>query len=197
MTEPKNKEATTLYALPNLLTYGRIVAVPLLVGCFYMSKPVGPWLALTIFLLAAISDFLDGYLARAWKLHSKLGQMLDPIADKLIVAAALIMLIADYSLSGFSVVPVVLILGREIFVSGLREFLGQKTVVLPVTTLAKWKTATQLIAITMLLAAEPLAPLFGQIGDIGLALLWISAILTLITGYDYFRAGLKTILSEE
>ncbi|MEM7399383.1 MAG: CDP-diacylglycerol--glycerol-3-phosphate 3-phosphatidyltransferase, partial [Pseudomonadota bacterium] len=139
-------------SLPNILTYARIVAVPAMVACFFIDADWGRWLAMWIFIAAGVSDFLDGYLARAWKQQSALGQMLDPIADKLIVAAALLMLAANGTIAGWSLWAGVIILSREILVSGLREFLGTLSVSVPVSNLAKWKTVVQMVAIGFLLA---------------------------------------------
>ena len=138
--------------LPNILTYGRIAAVPALVACFYFDGQGARWTALAIFIAAAITDFLDGYLARRWSQQSSLGRMLDPIADKLLVAATLLMLTSDGTIWGVHLVAGVIILSREILVSGLREFLAELQVSVPVSHLAKWKTTIQLIAIGFLLA---------------------------------------------
>ncbi len=178
-------------SLPNVLTYGRIAAVPLMVGCFFLEGDFGHWLALTIFVLAGITDFFDGYLARAWALQSSLGRMLDPIADKLLVAAALMMLAANTTIAGWSLWAAVIILCREILVSGLREFLAELAVPVPVTRLAKWKTTMQMVAIGFLLAGPAGDKILPITTLIGLTLLWIAAILTLYTGYDYLRAGLE------
>lgn len=183
-------------SLPNLLTYGRIAAVPALVACFFLSGDIANWLALTIFILAAVTDFLDGYLARAWAQQSSLGRMLDPIADKLLVAAALIMLAANQTIAGWSLWAGVIILSREILVSGLREYLAELAVSVPVTRLSKYKTTLQMIAIAFLLAGPAGDKVFGMTTDIGLALLWISALLTLYTGYDYLRAGLRHAIED-
>lgn len=180
--------------LPNLLTYGRIAAVPALVGCFFIEGDFGNWLALAIFVTAAITDVLDGYLARAWEQQTSLGRMLDPIADKLLVSAALIMLAAQQTIAGWSLWAAVIILSREILVSGLREFLGEVNVGVPVTNLAKWKTVMQMVAIGFLLAGGTGDKIFPWTTLTGLSLLWISAILTLYTGWDYFRAGMKHVL---
>ena len=187
----------TVWNLPNILTYGRILAVPALVACFYLEGPTWRFVALGLFIVASVTDFLDGYLARAWSQQSKLGQMLDPIADKLLVGATLIMLVFDETISGLSVIAGVIILSREILVSGLREFLGQLSVSVPVTKIAKFKTAAQLGALGALLAA----PLIDQqalytwiIGD---TLLWIAALLTLYTGFDYLRVGIKYLIDED
>lgn len=180
--------------LPNLLTYGRIAAVPALVGCFFLAGDLANWLALFIFVAAAITDVLDGYLARAWEQQSTLGRMLDPIADKLLVAAALLMLAAQQTIAGWSLWAGVIILSREILVSGLREFLAEVRVSVPVTALAKRKTFMQLLAIGFLLAGSAGDKIFPYTTLTGLTLLWISALLTLYTGYDYFRAGVRHIM---
>lgn len=184
-------------ALPNLLTYGRIAAVPALVGTFYLEGYVAHWLALVIFLAACVTDFFDGYLARAWQQQSAIGRMLDPIADKLLVAAALLMLTASGSIGGWSLLAAVTILSREVLVSGLREFLAGLRVSVPVTQLAKWKTTLQMAAIGFLLAGPAGDQIFWGTTTIGLSLLWISAILTLYTGWDYFRAGVRHAIEEE
>jgi cardiolipin synthase (CMP-forming) len=197
-------------ALPNLLTYARIVAVPLVVACLFAQAILAGgmwlrWMALVIFIAAAITDFLDGYYARSLGQQSSFGRMLDPIADKLLVASCLLMLAADETIKGWSLWAAIVILCREILVSGLREYLAELRVSVPVTRLAKWKTTVQLIAIGFLLA--------GKAGDevasfvtgkeltpvvtyCGLTLLWISAIVTLYTGYDYFRAGMRHLIEE-
>ncbi len=146
-------------ALPNVLTYGRIVAVPIVVGCmFYQNILHGGlwlrWVALAVFIVAAISDFLDGYLARVWSQQSSLGRMLDPIADKLLVASCLLMLAAESTIHGWALFAAVVILCREILVSGLREYLAELRVSVPVTRLAKWKTTLQLIAVGFLIAGR-------------------------------------------
>lgn len=186
--------AALVLSLPNLLTYARIAAVPVMVGCFFLEGSVARWAALAVFIAAAITDFLDGYLARAWAMQSALGRMLDPIADKLIVAASLLMLAADQTIQGVSLLAAVIIMSREILVSGLREYLGQVSVSVPVTWLAKWKTALQLIAIGFLLAGSAGDAIFPYTTLTGLILLWGSALLTLYTGYDYVRAGLGHVM---
>jgi cardiolipin synthase len=183
-------------ALPNLLTYGRIAAVPVVVGLMYWQSIMGGalwlrWLALAIFIAAGISDILDGYFARMWGQHSSLGRMLDPIADKLLVASCLLMLAAEKSIHGWTLFAAVIILCREILVSGLREFLAELRVGVPVTRLAKWKTFGQLVAIGFLIAGEAGEKVLPQTVEIGIALLWLSAIVTLYTGWDYMRAGLR------
>ena len=196
-------------ALPNLLTYARIVAVPAVVACMYWQDILQGglwlrWLALAIFILAAITDFLDGYFARMWGQQSTFGRMLDPIADKLLVASCLLMLAADTTIRGWTVWAAIVILCREILVSGLREYLAELRVSVPVTQLAKWKTAVQLVAIGFLLAGEAGDQVIGRalgrdthlITEIGIGLLWISALVTLYTGWDYFRAGVRHLIDE-
>jgi len=195
------------FSVPNLLTYGRILAVPAIVIVYYFDGYVGRWLALAIFITASITDFLDGYLARIWKQQSAIGRMLDPIADKLLVATTLLLLVSDNTIGGWSLLAAIVILTREISVSGLREFLAELRVSVPVTRLAKWKTTMQMVAIGFLLAGPAGDRLFphqsamgsamGIVSYIGLLLLWVSALVTLYTGYDYFRAGIRHLLSEE
>ena len=180
--------------IPNLLTYGRILAVPALVGCFFLEGDRAHWLALFIFVVAGLTDFLDGFLARAWAQQSSLGRMLDPIADKLLVSAALMMLAAQQTIAGWSLCAAIIILCREILVSGLREFLAELSVSVPVTRLAKYKTVVQMIAIGFLLAGPAGDQIFPWTTSTGLILLWISALVTLYTGYDYFRAGLHHVI---
>jgi cardiolipin synthase (CMP-forming) len=184
-------------SLPNLLTYGRILAIPALIACFFVRGDWGRWVAMWIFIAAGVSDFLDGYLARAWEQQSAIGRMLDPIADKLIVAAALLMLAADQTIAGWSLWAGVIILCREILVSGLREFLGTLAVSVPVTRLAKWKTVLQMVAIGFLLAGSAGDKIWPYTTLFGLALLWVAAILTLYTGYDYLRAAWGHVMTDE
>ncbi len=180
--------------VPNLLTYGRIAAVPTVAACLLWGTDLLRWTALAIFIAAAITDFFDGYLARAWEQQSALGTMLDPIADKLLVAGVLLMLAADRTIHGPHLWAAIIILSREVLVSGLREFLGQLQVSVPVTWLAKWKTAIQLVAIGFLIAGPAGDRILPWTTDIGLAGLWIAAALTLYTGYDYFRAGIHHLI---
>jgi cardiolipin synthase (CMP-forming) len=190
------------FALPNILTYGRIVAVPIVVGCmFYQNILHGGlwlrWLALAVFIAAAISDFLDGYLARAWGQQSSLGRMLDPIADKLLVASCLLMLAAESTIHGWALLAAVVILCREILVSGLREYLAELRVSVPVTRLAKWKTTLQLISVGFLIAGEAGDAVIPGVTKVGIVLLWFSALLTLYTGWDYLQAGLRHLTKED
>ena len=182
--------------LPNLLTYARIIMVPMVAGLVIWGGALAHWLALGIFIIAAITDFFDGWLTRRWQLQSSLGRMLDPIADKLLVAAALLALVGDNTIEGAHLWAAIIILCREVLVSGLREYLAELRVSVPVTQLAKWKTTIQFIAMCFLIA--------GPAGDvvlpyntlIGLSLLWVAAGLTLYTGYDYFRAGVGHMMDE-
>ncbi len=190
---PQGAPSERLASLPNLLTYGRILAIPALVACFFVTGDWGRWTAMWIFIAAGVSDFLDGYLARAWEQQSAIGRMLDPVADKLIVSAALMMLAADGTIAGWSLWAGVIILCREILVSGLREFLGTLSVSMPVTRLTKWKTVLQMVAIGFLLAGSAGDKIWPYTTQFGLTLLWIAAILTLYTGYDYLRAAFRHV----
>jgi cardiolipin synthase len=187
-------------ALPNLLTYGRIVAVPAVVGCMYWQSLHGGdalrWVALSIFIVAGVTDVLDGYFARMWGQQSSFGRMLDPIADKLLVASCLLMLAADGTINGLWLFASIVILCREILVSGLREYLAELRVSVPVTRLAKWKTTLQLVAIGFLLAGDAGDAIVPVVTPIGLSLLLLSALLTLYTGWDYFRAGVRHLIDD-
>ena len=203
MTDIAPRPASHAFSLPNLLTYGRILAVPLVVLCFFLegrlqSSDFARWAALAIFVIASITDYLDGYLARAWNQSSNIGRMLDPIADKLLVATCLLLLAADTdrTIAGWSLWAAIIILCREILVSGLREYLADLKVSVPVTRLAKWKTAVQMVAIAVLLAGPALDKIVSYATETGIILLWVAAIITLYTGYDYFRAGLKHLVDE-
>jgi cardiolipin synthase len=197
-------------ALPNILTYARIAAVPIVVACMYWSVILRGglwlrWVALAFFVAAAVTDILDGYFARAWGQQSTLGRMLDPIADKLLVSSCLLMLAADETIQGWTLFAAIIILCREILVSGLREFLAELKVSVPVTRLAKWKTTGQLVAIGFLIvggAGDQILPAMPQMDipvttQIGITLLWLSALLTLYTGWDYLRAGWRHVMEEE
>jgi cardiolipin synthase len=192
------------FNLPNLLTYARILAVPLIVLCFFIegalvSSDFARWTALAIFVAASITDYLDGYLARIWEQTSNIGRMLDPIADKLLVSTCLLLLAANGTIADWSLWAGIIILCREILVSGLREYLAALKVSVPVTQLAKWKTTIQMLAIGFLLVGPAGDLIFpaGYTLTIGITLLWISAIVTLYTGYDYFRAGLKHVIADD
>lgn len=185
------------WSVPNILTYGRVGVVPIVVGCLFWPEIEGMrWIALGFFIAAAITDFLDGYLARALSQQSSLGQMLDPIADKLLVAAVLMMLVADHTIASYSLSAAIIILCREILVSGLREFLAELKVSIPVSKVAKWKTTLQLVALGFLIAGPSGDEIIPGITKTGLILLWLSALLTLYTGWDYLKAGLKQMINE-
>ncbi|EJF75175.1 CDP-diacylglycerol--glycerol-3-phosphate 3-phosphatidyltransferase [Bartonella alsatica] len=188
------------FSFPNILTYARIVAVPIVVACFFLegrlqSSDIARWIAVSIFIVASITDFLDGYLARIWEQTSNIGRMLDPIADKLLVSACLLLLAADSTIAGWTLWAAIIILCREILVSGLREYLAELKVSVPVSRLAKWKTFVQMIAIIFLLAGPSGNKIFPYTVEFGITMLWISALLTLWTGWDYFRAGLKHVIT--
>jgi cardiolipin synthase len=192
---------TRAFALPNLLTYARIVAVPAVVGCLYWQAILHGslwlrWVALAIFIGAGITDVLDGYFARKWGEQSTFWRMLDPIADKLLVASCLLMLAADGTIRGWSLWAAIVILCREILVSGLREYLAELRVSVPVTELAKWKTTLQLVAVGFLVAGKAGDAVLPVVTPVGLTLLWLSALLTLYTGWDYFRAGIRHLIEE-
>jgi cardiolipin synthase len=188
-------------SLPNLLTFGRIAAIPAVVACLYWQSLLHGglwlrWVALGLFIAAAVTDFFDGYLARAWHQQSSLVRRHDPIADKLLVASCLLMLAADGTIRGWSLWAAIIILCREILVSGLREFLAELRVSVPVTRLAKWKTFAQLVAVGFLLVGRAGDLVFPYTTLTGLTLLWLSAVVTLYTGWDYFRAGLKYLIED-
>lgn len=177
-------------SVPNLLTLSRILAVPVVVATFYVQGDYARWFACALFTAAAVTDWLDGHMARRWAQQSEIGRFLDPIADKLLVAATLFMLVAKGRLSTeWALLPALVILCREILVSGLREYLAVLRVGLPVSKLAKWKTAIQMTAIGFLIVGEA-GPVLLPVQGIGETLLWIAALLTLVTGYDYLHAGL-------
>src|ERR1700677_871082 len=178
-----------LNTLPNLLTLSRIVAMPLIVITFYVDPPTGPWVGAAIFAVAGFTDWLDGKLARAWEQQSEWGKFLDPIADKVLIAATLLMLVATQRISSWAVLPALIILCREILVSGLREHLAGMSVKVPVTSLAKWKTAVQMLAIGVLLVGDS-GPEILHAKFLGEGLLWIAAGFTLVTGYKYLHAGI-------
>lgn len=188
-----------MLTLPNILTLSRIVALPLLVGLLWFPEwRTGYGIAFALYCLMGITDYFDGYLARSQGAVSKLGQFLDPIADKIMVAAVILMLVHNHNITGWSVIAALVILLREIAVSGLREFLGGLRVSVPVSKLAKWKTTFQMIALgaLILLGAAPdfAIPFSGGLltpYSVGYSTLWAAAVLTLITGWDYLRVGLK------
>jgi len=181
--------------LPNILTYGRLAAVPAVVALlFWPHDRWSRWAALAIFIVAGVTDYLDGYFARAYAQQSVLGRMLDPIADKLLVAACLLMLFSDGTIAGWSLWAAIVILCREILVSGLREFLAELKVSVPVSRVAKWKTAVQLVAVGFLIAGPAGDSVLPGTTLVGIVLLWAAAILTLYTGWDYLKTGLHYMM---
>jgi cardiolipin synthase len=184
--------------IPNILTVSRIIAIPVVLLFIYWGGESGNWLALAAYTYACITDFFDGYLARAWHQQSAFGRFLDPIADKLLVAGVLFMLVGVKTIEAVHILPAAIILSREILVSGLREFLAEARVGLPVSLLAKWKTTIQMLALGFLIVGQ-VGPDFGfaTTWEIGIAGLWVAAVITLITGYDYLRAGLKHIAQSD
>ena len=187
--------------IPNYLTIGRIIIVPFFVIAYYLPGFYGDIIPLVLFLLASFTDFLDGLLARMYKEESKLGELLDPIADKIIVATALILLVMDGTIKNYEVIAAIIILTREILISGLREFLAKGKINLPVSSLAKAKTFLQMIAISVLLTGETGNKIINfqdyNAQTIGIILLWLSAFLTLYTGYEYSRKGIDHAISED
>ena len=184
-------------SLPNILTYGRLVAVPAVVALLFWPEDTwSRWFALAIFVAAAITDYLDGYVARAYAQHSALGRMLDPIADKLLVAACLLMLVADGTIRHSALWAAIVILSREILVSGLREFLAELKVSVPVSRVAKWKTTLQLVAVGFLIAGPAGESVLPGTILIGTGLLWVAAVLTIYTGWDYLKAGIRYVMED-
>ena len=194
LDSPKAVKYSKVWNLPNILTYGRIAAVPAVAGLLLWDTDAARWTALSIYVIAAITDFFDGYLARKWQQQSSLGRMLDPIADKVLVAVVLLVLCADDILAGGHIWAAVIILSREVLVSGLREYLGELQVSVPVTKIAKWKTTAQLVSIGFLIAGPTGETIIPYLTKFGIGLLWVAAGLTLYTGYDYFRAGIRHVV---
>ena len=190
-----------LKKIPNILTIGRIIIVPFFVLAFYLPGFYGDLTAFVLFVIASFTDFLDGMLARMMGQESKLGELLDPIADKIIVATALILLVMSGTIRQYEVIAAIIILTREILISGLREFLARGQIKLPVTNLAKLKTFLQMIAIALLLTGETGNKILNfqdyNAQTIGIILLWLSAFLTLYTGYEYLRKGIDHAMSED
>lgn len=192
---PVLKKAEKKINIPNLLTMIRMWAIPLIVLTFFF-KEASPnhgtawaWVSVVLFAIAGITDYLDGYLARHWNQLSRFGRVLDPIADKLLVGSILVMLAWEGRLNGVMVIPAVIILCREILVSGLREFLAEIKVGCPVTRLAKWKTACQMVALPVLMVCNESGILNGFFTLLGTLLFWLAAFLTIMTGYDYWKSG--------
>ena len=187
--------------IPNILTIGRIIIVPFFVIAFFLPGFYGEIIPFLLFILASFTDFLDGLLARLYKEESKLGELLDPIADKIIVSAALILLVMNRTIQNYEVIAAIIILTREILISGLREFLADVQIKMPVSGLAKVKTFIQMFSIAILLTGETGNTIINfenyNAQTVGIILLWLSAFLTLYTGYDYVRKGIDHIISED
>ena len=182
-----------MLTLPNILTLFRIALIPVVMAMFYVDGSWARWIACSIFLLAATTDLLDGWIARYWQMQSAFGRWLDPVADKLLVGATVVMLVGFYRAP---LIPAVVILLREIAVSGLREYMAEVRVGMPVTPLAKWKTTVQMIAIVFLILG-PAGPDFLPVETIGSWGLWLAAALTLLTGWDYLNAGVRHMSAEQ
>ena len=187
--------------IPNLLTIGRIIIVPIFVVTFFIPGLFGDLIPFFLFVLASFTDYLDGLLARLFKEESKLGELLDPIADKILVAAALILLVMNGTIKNFEVIAAIIILTREILISGLREFLAKGSITMQVTSLSKLKTFIQMTSIAILLTGESGNIIFNfqdyNAQTFGIVLLWLSAFLTLFTGYDYLRKGIDHAINED
>ena len=190
-----------LRKIPNILPIGRIIIVPFFVLAYYLPGFYGDLTALILFIVASFTDFLDGMLARFLGEESKLGELLDPIADKIIVATALLLLVMDGTIRHYEVIAAIIILTREILISGLREFLAEGKVKMPVSSLAKLKTVLQMVSIGLLLSGDTGNKIINfqeyNAQTIGIVLLWLSAALTLYTGYDYMRKGIDHAISED
>ncbi len=190
-----------IFKIPNILTIGRIIIVPIFVGTFFLPGFFGDLIPFFLFIAASFTDFLDGLLARIFKEESKLGEMLDPIADKILVASALVLLVMTNTIKNYEVIAAIIILTREILISGLREFLAKGQIIIPVSGLAKVKTFIQMFSIAILLTGETGNKLINfqdyNAQTIGIILLWLSAFLTLYTGYDYLRKGIDHAINED
>ena len=189
------------FKIPNILTIGRIIIVPIFIFTFFLPGFFGDLIPFFLFVLASFTDYLDGLLARLFKEESKLGELLDPIADKILVSTALLLLIMNGTIKNFEVIAAIIIITREIIISGLREFLAKGSISMPVTSLSKLKAFIQMFAIAVLLTGD-----FGNkivnfqdynAQTIGIILLWLSAALTLFTAYDYMRKGIDHAMSED
>ena len=187
--------------IPNILTIGRIIIVPIFVLTFFIPGFFGDLIPFFLFVIASFTDYLDGLLARLFKEESNLGELLDPIADKILVAAALILLVMNGVIKNYEVIAAIIILTREILISGLREFLAKGSITMQVTSLSKLKTFIQMISIAILLTGESGNKVINfqdyNAQTIGIILLWLSAFLTLYTGYDYLRKGIDHAINED
>ena len=187
--------------IPNILTIGRIIIVPIFVVTFFIPGLFGDLIPFFLFVIASFTDYLDGLLARLFKEESKLGELLDPIADKILVAAALILLVMNGTIKNYEVIAAIIILTREILISGLREFLAKGRITMQVTSLSKLKTFIQMTSIAILLTGESGNKIINfqdyNAQTVGIILLWLSSFLTLYTGYDYLRKGIDHAINED
>ena len=187
--------------IPNILTIGRIIIVPIFVLTFFIPGLFGDLIPFFLFAIASFTDYLDGLLARMFKEESKLGELLDPIADKILIAAALILLVMNGTIKNYEVIAAIIILTREILISGLREFLAKGKIAMQVTSLSKLKTFIQMVSIAILLTGESGNKIINfqdyNAQTIGIILLWLSAFLTLYTGYDYLRKGIDHAINQD
>lgn len=181
--------ASFKHSIPNILTVMRLILLPAIIALFFSVQPWAVWSCLALYIIGALTDFFDGWVARAMNSVSEFGKFLDPIADKVFVATIMLMLVATQRIDGLWVICVIIILMREFLVAGLREYLAPKGIKLPVTSLAKWKTATQMLALGLLI----MIPVLPGIAIIGLALLAIAAGLTVVTGWTYLKTGMRHI----
>lgn len=182
--------------LPNILTMSRIFAIPFIVLCFYMNSFFAHLSATVLFAIACLTDFFDGYFARQWKQVSAFGRFLDPVADKILVSSILLMLSGMGTISGLNLIAAVVILVREILVSGLREFMAEMRMIIPVTQYAKWKTAMQMSSIICLLTSA-MFPDFPELKQVGIVFLWLATIMTLFTGGRYLAFGVIEIFKQK
>ena len=187
---------TQIYSLPNLLTISRIAVIPLLVVLMLLNYAWASWAALGLYTYACVTDFLDGYLARKMNIVSNIGKFLDPIADKLLVAMVILTLAALDRLMGFWIIPALIIIFREIFIAGLREYLGPMNIKLPVSNLAKWKTTSQMFCLGFLIMGVHAPDAIPSL-TIGHFLITLAAVLSVITGYDYTRVGIAHLIAED
>ncbi len=189
------------FQIPNILTIGRLIIVPIFVVSFFLPGIVGDLVPFFLFVIASFTDYLDGFLARLYKEESKFGELLDPIADKILVASALILLVMNGIIKNYEVIAAIIILTREILISGLREFMAKREVSVPVSNLAKFKTFIQMFSIALLLTGETGNKIINfqdyNAQIIGIILLWLAAILTLYTGYDYLVKGIDTAINDD
>jgi cardiolipin synthase len=191
LTEHTEHKASD-FNIPNFLTVLRVLLIPVIAACFYKPSELTRWVAVSIFLFACLTDYLDGYIARTYRQMTKFGQILDPIADKLLVASTLLLMAGFDKLTKWGLIPAIIILCREMLISGFREFLSDLRVTLPVSNLAKFKTAAQMVAITLLLICDLYQDqrLLAHTGEI---FLWLASVLSIVTGLSYYRETMKYI----